>query len=168
MTSPVIDVACGVGYGSKIIHSAGKTVTGIDIDAQAIEFAKRDYMGPAYVLGDYSQIATMGKSHAAIAFEIVEHLEDPETLLKAMWTCIVRAGMAYISTPNEKLYPFDPSLFEDDEFPHQRHYTPKEFTELINSNGFKVTSRWCQASKTNSRVVEGVDGVFLVFAAVRV
>src|SRR4051794_32573767 len=43
----VLDVACGSGYGSRILADAGAdTVVGVDLDADAVVYARQRYGGP--------------------------------------------------------------------------------------------------------------------------
>ena len=42
----VTDLACGVGYGSVILAEAGIKVRAVDIDSEAIAYAKEYYLHP--------------------------------------------------------------------------------------------------------------------------
>lgn len=155
----MLDAGCGVGYGSKMLYDAGAKVTGIDLEAEAIEYAKQHYPGPSYhvkdVTGPEGQYAGYDW---VVCFELIEHLPDPVEALK----CFRAAGHLIVSTPNEEHFPFRPDSYIGDEFPHLRHYTPAELDQLLKDTGWEVAGRYCQAQK-RSMVTRGTDGMFLVY-----
>jgi len=154
----VLDLACGCGYGSWILKEAGNDVVGVDISDDAIEYALRHYKGPSYFC--QSAAETSGKFDAIVSFETLEHLEDPTDVL------VLDAPLIIASVPNEEMYPFRAERFEGDDYPHKRHYTPKQFDELLESAGFTVRERFCQPTK-QGKIEEGTDGVFLIYIANR-
>jgi predicted RNA methylase len=156
----VLDLACGCGYGSWILHGAGNEVTGADIEAEAIAYAKKNYQGPTYLCQAAEE--TKGEYDALVTFETLEHLDDPSIVLKA-----VQAPLVIASVPNEERYPFSVERFAGDAYPHKRHYTPKQFDELLESAGFKIRERFCQPSKHEGDLQEGTDGLFLIYVANR-
>lgn len=151
----VLDLACGCGYGSWLMHGNGGDVTGIDIEPEAIEYAKKYYQGPTYLCQRAED--TTGKWDALVSFETLEHLEAPETLLRG-----VQAPLLIASVPNEDRYPFNAATFSGDAYPHKRHYRPKEFEDLLRSAGYMVTERFCQKNKGGD-ISEGTDGIFLIY-----
>lgn len=154
--SKVIDAACGCGYGSYLIHKAGFDVTGVDISEEAIAYAERYYPGPKYVCKDAREVE--GDWDVLVSIETLEHLASPKDLLEA-----VKAPILIASVPNENVYPFSPELFKDDVYPHQRHYTPEQFEELLDGAGYKVVGRYSQANKIDCDVLPGDGGRFLVY-----
>lgn len=152
--SRVLDLACGCGYGSWIMHGAGLEVTGADIEDEAIAYAKRHYQGPAYLCQKAEDIE--GSWDALVSFETLEHLENPSVVLGA-----VRAPLVLASVPNEDLYPFSVERFAGDKYPHKRHYTPGQFAELLRSCGVTEIEWFCQKDKFGD-VVPGTDGIFLI------
>ena len=153
----VLDAACGCGYGTKILHDSGCKVIGIDISGGAIEFARKHYPGPAYICGRVDA-GFIGEFDAVVSLETLEHLADPLSLLGA-----ARGRMLIASVPNEVLYPFSAEHFADDEYPHQRHYTPEQFDSLLSEAGYTVMERWCQRDKKLCNMVPGVEGKFLIY-----
>jgi len=51
-TKKVLDVACGLGYGTDILKGMWNTVTGIDKSMEAIEYAKVNYPMAEYKVVD--------------------------------------------------------------------------------------------------------------------
>ena len=158
----IVDAACGVGYGSSILHHGGHEVIGYDISSDAIEHAKHHFQtsaGPQFVCADITSIPKT-KADVLVTFETIEHLEAPLNFLNNF-------DVEYIvaSVPNQNFYPFKAEVFKDDEYPHLRHYTPEEFDELFRMIGFKVVARYCQKNKQPGNVEDGVDGLFIIYIA---
>lgn len=154
----MLDLACGCGYGSRILHDAGLQVTGVDADAAAIAHANAHFSGPMFIQGRAEIMR--GEYDALVSLETLEHLDDPATVLRA-----IRAPLLVASVPNQELYPFDAARFAGDDYPHKRHYTPEEFTALLEGAGYRVHERWCQVDKHNNDLVRGTNGAFLVYVA---
>jgi predicted RNA methylase len=153
--SKVLDLACGCGYGSWIMHNLGLEVTGADIEPEAISYAEKNYPGPTYRCQSAEE--TKGSYDALVTFETLEHLNDPGSLLKAVQTPLVIA-----SVPNEERMPFRREKFAGDKYPHKRHYTPDQFEELLKP---RIIEGWyCQKHKF-ADVTPGKDGMFLVVVA---
>jgi 2-polyprenyl-3-methyl-5-hydroxy-6-metoxy-1,4-benzoquinol methylase len=160
VSGTVLDAACGCGYGSKIMHDAGAFVTGIDLEKDAIDYARQHYPGPEYILADVTKYK--GRYDWVVCFENVEHLLEPLPALRNF-----RQSKALIvSTPNEEFYPFSKWVNgNNDRFPHYRHYTPKEFDELLKESGWSVSARYCQLTK-GGPVQQGTNGKFIVYVCV--
>jgi len=134
----VIDVACGVGYGTFVLASCGYWVRGLDLDREALEYARKHY---AHHRAEYRQFnaakpVKLDTADAAVCFETIEHLEDPRPLLKALRQA---APVLLASVPNELVFPHRGRV----KF-HHRHYTPGQFEALLRECGWAVTSWWGQ------------------------
>lgn len=152
----VLDAACGCGYGSKIMHDTGAFVTGIDLEKEAIEYARKHYPGPEYILADVMTYSA--RYDWVVSFETLEHIPDPLRMLKNFR----KSRRLIVSTPNEEHYPFDPDKFAGDRFPHLRHWTPDELEKLLEDAGWDVYARFCQPRKV-SKCIPGTEGMFLVY-----
>jgi len=158
--SRVIDVACGVGYGARILAEAGHRVLAIDNDPEAIAYAREHYahrriryrQADASALGDLSGFAP----DAAVSFETIEHLADPAPLL----TALRAAPLLLASVPNETVFPFRGYLH------HHRHYTAAEFTDLLRETGWQPRL-WFGQADAHSDVLPNVEGRTLVAEAKR-
>lgn len=163
--SRVIDFACGVGYGAKVLADAGHRVLAADCDAEALEYGGRHY-GHERVT-HYQQDATKPfwppitspPYDAAVCFETIEHVEDPRGFLREL----NRLAPALIaSVPNEDVFPFGQGMLF-----HHRHYTPDDFQRLLNECGWEVLEWWGQEAE-ESEVVENLAGRTLIAKARRV
>jgi SAM-dependent methyltransferase len=161
--SRVIDFACGCGYGSRIIADAGHRSRGYDIDAEAIDYARKYYGNSDAVEGAHFKIANgnapegIAESDAAICFETIEHIEDPRPLLKALRES---APMLIASVPNESVFPYSPAEGITTAY-HFRHYTRFDFNELLRECGWCAVDWYGQAGP-ESEVEPDVNGRTLI------
>lgn len=102
----VLDAACGSGYGSKILALAGaKKVIGVDIRKDVVKYAKENYSHKniEYKVCDLSLLNLPEKSiDVVVSFETIEHVEDPEVLMKRLKGFLKKDGVAVWSTPDKK------------------------------------------------------------------
>ena len=73
----VLDLGCGTGYGTSIFASDNCHVVGIDINKQAVDFAKKNYWNKniSYLVRDITNLKLSNKEFdITTAFEVVEHL----------------------------------------------------------------------------------------------
>ena len=151
----VVDLGCGIGYGSFILASASAdAVLACDKDREAKEFGRQHWHHDKIVwwLSDFEQVVPTGPFDWAIAFEVVEHLADPKPLLTHL-----QAGRLLCSVPNQDVLPFDRKRHDY----HHRHYTRTEFEELLAACGWRVTGWYGQEGKA-SPVLPNVEGMTLI------
>jgi hypothetical protein len=126
-----------------------------------VKWANEFFPGPRYVLGKIEDSPWLGRFDAIVSLETIEHLKDPSKVLKVFRESC--AGRFIVSVPNEERYPFVAENFVNDESPHYRHYTPGEFQSLLENHGFTVLEKHCQVSKHKPQVIEGTEGMFLIY-----
>jgi ubiquinone/menaquinone biosynthesis C-methylase UbiE len=120
----VLDIACGSGYGSKILADASAlAVCSVDADISAIEFAKNNYpqANIQYLAGNAEELSFADSYFDVItSLETIEHLNDPEKYLSELARVLKKDGVALISTPNKLVSncqnPFHLREFEREEF----------------------------------------------------
>ncbi len=106
----VLDVACGVGYGTAMLAQADASeVIGIDIDKGAIDYAQRRYgaiAGVRFARASALHLTGIVRNpiDLCVSFETIEHLEEPEKFLRDVREILVPSGRLIISTPNRYLY----------------------------------------------------------------
>lgn len=125
----VLDVGCGAGYGSAELSRTARRVTGVDLAAGAIEYARANYKLPnlQFIQGSATLIPVQTVSaDLVIAFEVIEHLRDWPRLLAEASRVLKDDGLFIVSTPNLLYYaqtratqgpnPFHEHEFEFEEF----------------------------------------------------
>jgi len=160
--SRVIDFACGIGYGSKILADAGNVVKGFDIEPEAIAYGKKHYPHERVALAvmDGGQAVNIEPADVAVSFETIEHLEDPMPFLKS-----IKAQILVASVPNEAVMPFSPAPGITTAY-HFRHYHQIEFHHLLAQCGWQV-EEWYGQEGPESEVKPGCDGCRTIIAVAR-
>lgn len=103
----VLDIACGVGYGSSALASAAASVYALDLSPAAVAAAREAYSRPNlhYVAAAAQRIPFPDRTFDLIvAFEVLEHLSDWPLLLAEARRLLAPGGQFIVSTPNKDYY----------------------------------------------------------------
>ncbi|MHA2220338.1 MAG: class I SAM-dependent methyltransferase [Candidatus Hodarchaeales archaeon] len=157
----VLDIACGIGYGSFIISTdtSAKEIVAVDISEEALKYGSRHYRTDKikFVKDDaYTVSLPDNYFDLVVSFETVEHLAQPKLFLVKLYNSLKPNGSLIISTPNENLMHWRHTKH------HFRHYTPEQLVALLNICGFSVVSKFSQHSENSTDVLQGIDGLWLV------
>jgi ubiquinone/menaquinone biosynthesis C-methylase UbiE len=103
----VLDVACGLGYGSHILYAASqaRSVLGVDLSDFGVAYATAHYGHPGSVefrVGD-AQALDFIPDHSidfVAAFETIEHVPDPLAYLREIKRVLKPAGRVMVCAPN--------------------------------------------------------------------
>ena len=96
----VLDMACGTGYGMRILSSSARTVLGADVDFTAAR-AARD-AGPIVVADGKALPFRTSGFDVVTTFETLEHLEHRREFLAELKRVLVPGGGLVLSTPNAR------------------------------------------------------------------
>lgn len=124
----VADIACGTGYGTKLIVVGGKAkkAIGVDIDLETIEYAKETHMAKdvefVCASGDRTGIPE-NSIDVVVSFETVEHVRDDLAVLREFHRILRPGGTLICSTPNN--WPLEVSPY------HVRVYDRNSFEKLL-------------------------------------
>ena len=103
----VLDAGCGAGYGAAELARVSLRVTGIDVAAEAVEYAREHYPAPNLVFEQASATALpfdAASFDLVVAFEVIEHLEDWRGFLAEARRVLSPSGQLIVSTPNRLYY----------------------------------------------------------------
>jgi O-antigen biosynthesis protein len=104
----VLDLACGTGYGSKLLRDGGATeVVGGDRSVEAVALARREYthLGARYLALDAQALPFPdGSFDAVVSFETIEHLPDFRAYLSEVQRVLRDDGVFIVSTPDKHCY----------------------------------------------------------------
>ncbi|MFM5574933.1 methyltransferase domain-containing protein [Aeromonas veronii] len=103
----VLDVACGLGYGSHILYqnSRAKKVVGVDLSDFGISYARAHYGMTGEVefyVGDAQRLDEIPDNSIDFitAFETIEHVPEPELYLNALKRVLKPSGRIMLCAPN--------------------------------------------------------------------
>lgn len=144
----VLDAACGAGYGAYMLSKNASEVVGMDRSAEAISYATETYKAGnvKFITGDVTSMPFDADSFDLItAFEIFEHVENPQNMLKEMSRVLRKDGILLISTPNAE---YEKSTVKN-EF-HVKEYDLEEFQEILGSELDGVIEVFSQRSTSST------------------
>lgn len=100
----VVDIACGSGYGSKMMAKHGCKVISIDCSKDAIELCKKynDHPNITWIVGDIQNFSKIVNENldAIVCFETLEHIESgQENVLKQFKIKLKSKSPAICSIP---------------------------------------------------------------------
>ena len=153
----VIDVGCGIGYGSSMMIDHARYVLALEIDPEAKAiydvYYKRSNID--FILADLTDPSVrFGSFDVAVAFEFIEHVEDPSPIIEKVSQSV---NKFICSVPNENVWAWEPRLLPK----HYRHYTPNQFIELLAPH-FKKVELYSQKDKKDVTVNKGSNGLHLI------
>lgn len=130
----VLDFGCGTGYGAAILAEVAKSVTGLDIDAAALAWARATHANPRL---DFQRHADLGATlptasfDLVTCFEMIEHVdhETQKATIASIARLLKQDGLLVISTPN----PDVTALYGANPY-HLREMNEAEFRELLGAH----------------------------------
>ena len=146
----VLEVGCSTGFMSRLMVERNCIVTGIEVDAEAADEARR-YCEDVHVL-DLNTCDWIGNIHKK-AFDVVllgdvlEHLADPARVLRQVGDVLSTDGSLVISLPNVVHWAtrfkvlmgqFDYQPWGTLDHTHLRFFTLTNARELIESAGYRI------------------------------
>ena len=128
----VLDLACGEGYGSRLLAGTADLVVGVDIDEDTVRHARNKYIrrNLQFRRGSITDIPIEGQHlfDVIVCFEALEHIQDHEKLLTEVKRLLTKDGLFIVSTPNKWAYSDEPK-YENPFHVHELYLD--EFTELF-------------------------------------
>jgi glycosyltransferase involved in cell wall biosynthesis/GT2 family glycosyltransferase/SAM-dependent methyltransferase len=99
-----LDVACGTGYGLRLLREAGTDAVGVDLDRGAARIARGDRsegeVTPVLV-ADGTRLPFRDESFdTVVSFETIEHVEDRARFVGELARVVADDGLLILSTPN--------------------------------------------------------------------
>lgn len=144
--SNILDIGCSKGYLACQLKKKGCIITGIDNNKEDLLSAKKECNKT--ILLDISREKITGKYDIIILGDILEHLQDPLTLLKSLKKNLKEKGYILISVPNGvNIYARIKILFGNFDYEekgifdktHLRFFTLKSIKKLIKDSGYSIT-----------------------------
>jgi ubiquinone/menaquinone biosynthesis C-methylase UbiE len=102
----VLDVGCGLAYGTALMAGSASTITGIDYDQSTVDENIKNYgkiVNLDFKRGVIPPLPFEDKSFDIItAFQFIEHIEKRKEFLKECIRVLKPGGKMLVTTPNVK------------------------------------------------------------------
>lgn len=152
----VLDIACGEGYGSRILSGTARGVVGVDIDESTVDRASRVHGDDTvrFISGSCLSIPLEDDSvDAVVSYETIEHIEDHVGFLSEIQRVLRKDGLLIMSTPDTNAYV--QSSPEENPY-HLREMQRSEFRSFLKS-GFEQVMFGSQRCITGSVMMPLAD-----------
>lgn len=139
ISSPFLDIGCGNGDVSQHFASKGWSGKAIDSSEAAIKEAKLNLASFSNIRVEKESLSQEKEVFKTIfLIDVLEHIEDDETVLKNIFTLLSSSGYLIIVVPsNPKEWSWD-----DDFYGHYRRYSVEEIRKKMINAGFKPLIIW--------------------------
>lgn len=103
----VLDIACGMGYGSYLVrcNTDAGVVVGADNSATSIRYAKASFrtrgLGFRQFDAENLRLLREARFDVVLSFETLEHLREPEKFLRDVSRLLRPCGRVVVSVPND-------------------------------------------------------------------
>ena len=137
----LLDIACGVGYGTRLVADRAEDVAealGVDVSTDAITYASDRYAreGVRYAVGDAYAFEDAPGFDTIVSIETIEHLRDPVGFVARLVALLRPGGVLVASVPTT------PSV---DANPHHLHdFTERSFRRLFATHGLRQVDELLQ------------------------
>lgn len=135
----VLDIACGVGFGSARLVRAGHTVIGADIDDAVLADAERMFgtsenLSWMRIDGEATPFET-ASFDSVCSFETLEHVASPVAFLSELRRILKPGGKLFLSVPQNRFghIPLNPQ--------HEREYRAADLDVLLHQSFDNVALR---------------------------
>ncbi|NMM17448.1 MAG: methyltransferase domain-containing protein [Cellulomonas sp.] len=150
----VLDVGCATGYLARALVERGCAVTGVEYELEAAALARPSLV--ELIVADLNDVELAdqldGKTFDSIVFgDVLEHLADPDRVLKSATKLLAPGGSVVISVPNVTHGSLRLALLQGRwdyrdsgllDRTHVRFFTRESALAMVRSAGLVVTHLW--------------------------
>lgn len=131
-----LEVGCGTGFvlrglAERFPHLA---LWGSELFAEGLVFAQRRVPSATLLQMDARSIPFRERFDAVGAFDVLEHIDDDDRVLREMYAALRPGGLLLLSVPQHR-WLWSPA---DDIAHHVRRYTARELPAKVSAAGFDV------------------------------
>lgn len=144
-----MDLACGFGYGTMVLAEVCNEVTAIDnnpevfrhLEARVANHPKIKIFQENLETYDISRFRFQHhRPNIVVCFETLEHLRNPEVILKGFEKLLPDKGYLFLSIPNDKFESIDDDGNPVSQF-HKISITKEQMEKMIADNGFEILQK---------------------------
>lgn len=137
----LLDIGCGAGFFLDEAREFGWEVRGVDTSEITTNYGKNKLKLKIIRTNFLNYKFSKSKFRVITLIQVIEHLANPNPLIKKIGQIIKKGGILYIATPNiesnlAKVLKKDFNYMTPPE--HIAFYSPKTLERLLLNNGFKV------------------------------
>lgn len=134
--SSFLEVGCGTGFVLQQIGRSfpGAQLTGSEIFVEGLQFAAARVEGARFLQMDARRIPYVDEFDVIGAFDVLEHIEEDELVLRNIWRATKSGGGVLVSVPQHQWL----WSAADDHACHVRRYRPHELETKMRDAGFTV------------------------------
>ena len=151
----LLDIGAGYGFFRKAAEEAGIKTTGLEISAYANQ-ASKELFGLSAVKGEIQDYFPGNKFEIICAFDVIEHFQNPDSLIENIIRLLKKNGTLAIRTPNLDSLEFKAlgGKFYSIKPEHLNYFSPKSLSYLLTKYGFQISY-----INTSSHFFQGVVGL---------
>jgi len=131
----ILDIGCGKGNFLQEFHSAFSNweLYGIESSKLSLNIAKQNLPNCNFYEGIYDSEVFNKKFDFIVAFNVLEHIENPKHFLENIHQDLNIDGYVCFDVPNFKINPADLFVYD-----HLSHFTSDTLQNLLHNVGFKI------------------------------
>ena len=130
-----LDIGCGTGFVMGEVEKLGLRVTGLDVNARALQYAKKVTKG-TLVRSSIFSFHPKKPFDAAGAFDVMEHIPNDKGFLVRCNTVLKPGGFLFLTVPaGQYLW-----SSVDEISGHQRRYSKERLEQILTQTGFRISS----------------------------
>lgn len=132
----LLEIGCGSGFVLSGIAMAFPTarMVGSEIFVAGLEVAAKRMPQAELVQLDARKLPYVEEFEIVAAFDVIEHIEEDETVLQNFFSAIKPGGVCIVTVPQHK-WLWSPV---DEEACHKRRYSAVELHDKIEATGFNI------------------------------
>ncbi|MCX8029591.1 MAG: class I SAM-dependent methyltransferase [Brevinematales bacterium] len=136
----LLDIGCGIGIFIEVAKYRGYQVKGIDINKDTLHIVPNNIRDNIFII-DINKFESKERFDIITLWYVIEHLPNPEDVIRKVWKMLKYGGILGISTPNGDgaSARFKPdwyySVIPQD---HLFEFSPYSMSHLLSKNKFKV------------------------------
>jgi SAM-dependent methyltransferase len=138
----ILEIGCGSGLMLAAFRRRGWRVLGLERTEQMAEIGRRAH-GLEIAAVPLEKLSKSASFDLIVLFNVLEHIDDPLSLLKECASRLAQNGLLIIVVPNFSSWQAriaGPKWFHLDVPRHLIHFTPETLRAILGRAGLKITS----------------------------
>ncbi len=151
----LLDIGSGMGFFIKHMHDLGWNVTGVEPDPNLSAYS-RNILSLKTITDTIENLNLTEKFDVVTLFHTLEHVNDPQTVIKKLSKLVKDNSLLIIEVPNISS-PFakiqKDSWGAIDPYAHRYYFSQKTLTSFLEKNGFIILEAKEKQSERNLLII---------------